>query len=163
RSLVPVRVRECSPDGLLNQIVYIDLVGLDEDAAERDLLAGLKLARGKPTKKPAFPRPQGEAEAVSGGGGGGQTAGGEKTGGAKRPGIPKIRRAATDLDKRRFIKESFDTIRERFRGSLAEMAQHDAGVEFDLTEVDATKFMAEIFVDGESRARCKIWQGAFGG
>src|SRR5262245_34562235 len=28
--LVPVRVRECKPGGLLGQIVYIDLVGLNE-------------------------------------------------------------------------------------------------------------------------------------
>ena len=34
RTLIPVRVEECAPDGLLAQVVYADLVGLGEDAAE---------------------------------------------------------------------------------------------------------------------------------
>lgn len=36
--LVPVRVRECKPDGILKPIVYIDLVGLKEPAAKEKLL-----------------------------------------------------------------------------------------------------------------------------
>jgi hypothetical protein len=54
RTLVPVRVRECQPTGLLGQIVYIDLVGLGEDAAHEALIAGLR-ERGKPEQPPAFP------------------------------------------------------------------------------------------------------------
>jgi hypothetical protein len=54
RALVPVRVRECQPAGLLSQVVYIDLVGLDEDAARGALLDGLE-QRGKPEQPPAFP------------------------------------------------------------------------------------------------------------
>ncbi len=34
--LVPVRVRKCEPEGLLGPIIYIDLVGLDEDARQGD-------------------------------------------------------------------------------------------------------------------------------
>jgi len=41
RLLRTVRVRECRPEGLLAQIVYIDLVGLDEAAARVRLLDGL--------------------------------------------------------------------------------------------------------------------------
>ena len=57
RKLLPVRVRECGLTGLLPQIVYIDLVGLDEAAARQALLAGVKPERAKPTKPPAFPAP----------------------------------------------------------------------------------------------------------
>src|SRR5262249_27111841 len=39
----------------------------------------------------------------------------------------------------------------------------NAQVETDLTPVDATKFTAEIYVNGQSRARCKIWQGGMVG
>ncbi len=53
--LVPVRVTECSPDGLLAAIVYIDLVGLEEEMAKRKLLAGVDPARPKPTRAPTFP------------------------------------------------------------------------------------------------------------
>src|SRR5581483_2324063 len=53
--LVPVRVRECEIKGLLPQIVYIDLFKLDEAAAKRALLDGVKTGRAKPKQKPGFP------------------------------------------------------------------------------------------------------------
>jgi tetratricopeptide (TPR) repeat protein len=53
--LLPVRVQEVSPDGLLAPIVYIDLVGLTEPAARERLLGGLLRERAKPAVKPAFP------------------------------------------------------------------------------------------------------------
>ena len=40
--MIPVRVRECTPDGLLRPIIYIDLVGLSEDIARRVFLEGIK-------------------------------------------------------------------------------------------------------------------------
>lgn len=57
RKLLPVRVRECDPDGLLKVRNYIDLVGLDEAAAKETLLAKLKDERAKPTSAPPFPAP----------------------------------------------------------------------------------------------------------
>lgn len=54
--LIPVRVRDCEVDGLLSQIVWIDLVGLpDEELAARALLDGLHAARVKPPLCPPFP------------------------------------------------------------------------------------------------------------
>jgi TIR domain len=47
RALIPVRVRECQPKGLLAQRVYIDLVGKDGEEAKRILLGGVKAAREK--------------------------------------------------------------------------------------------------------------------
>ena len=55
RILVPVRVRECEPTGLLPQIVYIDLVGLDEQNAKERLLQGVKSERAKPSAPPRYP------------------------------------------------------------------------------------------------------------
>ncbi|HUT75147.1 MAG TPA: FxSxx-COOH system tetratricopeptide repeat protein [Armatimonadota bacterium] len=54
-TLLPVRVRECDPRGLLAQVIYIDLVGKDERSASRTLLEGVRLGRAKPTTAPAFP------------------------------------------------------------------------------------------------------------
>jgi tetratricopeptide (TPR) repeat protein len=54
RRLIPVRVRDCQPEGLLEQIVYIDLVDLDEPQARETLLAGIH-PRGKPESAPHFP------------------------------------------------------------------------------------------------------------
>ena len=54
RKLVPVRVVDCDVRGLLGQVVYLDLAGLDEDEARRRLLAGVG-ERLKPSEAPAFP------------------------------------------------------------------------------------------------------------
>ena len=55
RRLVPVRVREFAPDGLLGQVVYLDLVGLEAEASRAALLAGVRAERGKPARAPAHP------------------------------------------------------------------------------------------------------------
>ncbi len=55
-TLLPVRVRECDPRGILPQIIYIDLVGLDEAAAGEALLAGVQRGRARPGVPPPFPR-----------------------------------------------------------------------------------------------------------
>jgi len=57
RRLIPVRVEECTPTGMLATIIYIDLVGLDEEDAEHALVDGLKPS-GKPMERPLFPGPR---------------------------------------------------------------------------------------------------------
>jgi hypothetical protein len=52
--LVPVRVQECAPPGLLASRVYIDLVDTDEEEAQRRLLAGVDQSGARPTLA-AFP------------------------------------------------------------------------------------------------------------
>ncbi|HEV2799522.1 MAG TPA: FxSxx-COOH system tetratricopeptide repeat protein [Pyrinomonadaceae bacterium] len=54
RILIPIRVKECKPEGLLTSTTYIDLIGLSEEAAHKVIMDGLK-ERGKPDKPPAFP------------------------------------------------------------------------------------------------------------
>lgn len=60
QALLFVRVRECKPEGLLPQIVYIDLVDKSEPEAKRELLTGVQPTRAKPEHAPAYPgtRPQ---------------------------------------------------------------------------------------------------------
>jgi hypothetical protein len=55
RKLVPVRVAVCEPTGLLKPLVYIDLVGLNEDTAATALLRGVEPGRVKPAAVPDFP------------------------------------------------------------------------------------------------------------
>jgi hypothetical protein len=52
---VPVRVRECRPEGLLATRTWIDLIGLDADGARDALLASIERRRAKPSREPAFP------------------------------------------------------------------------------------------------------------
>jgi tetratricopeptide (TPR) repeat protein len=46
RKLVPIRVRPCEIKGLLRSVVYIDLVGIEEAAARRQLIEGVRQGRG---------------------------------------------------------------------------------------------------------------------
>jgi hypothetical protein len=57
RRLLPVRIQECEPQGILLPIVYIDLVGLEEEVARDRLLEGVRRQRAKPTQEPGFPGP----------------------------------------------------------------------------------------------------------
>lgn len=52
--IVPVRVRKCELDGLLSTISRIDLIELEEEAAKKALLDGVKFERAKPTTPPGF-------------------------------------------------------------------------------------------------------------
>jgi hypothetical protein len=54
RKLVPVRVRECKPEGLLGQLIYVDIAGLSERDAGAALL-GAFADRAKPEKPPKLP------------------------------------------------------------------------------------------------------------
>jgi hypothetical protein len=57
RGLIPVRIAPTVVDGLLGQIVWIDLVGLDRPSAKAALIAGLSPGRAKPVTEPLFPGP----------------------------------------------------------------------------------------------------------
>jgi hypothetical protein len=67
--LVPIRVGDCKPPGLLKGIVFVDLVGKEETAARQELLGliegVLKRAKGerplKPSTAPGFPGSRGNA------------------------------------------------------------------------------------------------------
>ena len=65
RRLVPVRVSDCKPGGLLAPIVYIDLVGIkSREEGRQRLLDGLK-ARVKPEHEPDMPAPGAAATPVA--------------------------------------------------------------------------------------------------
>ena len=53
--LIPVRVAECDPPGLLRARIHIDLVGITDEAARQALLDGVKQGRAKPASGPPFP------------------------------------------------------------------------------------------------------------
>lgn len=54
RQLLPIRVKECMPEGMLRSLVYVDLVGRSEADAKQTLLDALR-ERAKPEQKPTFP------------------------------------------------------------------------------------------------------------
>jgi hypothetical protein len=52
RKLIPVRIQDIELDGLLPQIIYIDLVGKDEEEAKEVILKGVLNGRKKPIVAP---------------------------------------------------------------------------------------------------------------
>jgi hypothetical protein len=55
RAVVPVVVEPCEPSGLLQQLIRIEIFGLERDAAKKELLAKLAPGRAKPATEPPFP------------------------------------------------------------------------------------------------------------
>src|SRR3954463_5192422 len=53
--LIPVRVRSCELQGLLVQIIYVDLVGANREQARERLLNRVAGIRPKPKEEPLFP------------------------------------------------------------------------------------------------------------
>ncbi len=53
--LLPIRVRACTLSGLLAQLVYLDLVDLDEQRAAVTLRAGVTQGRARPSTAPRYP------------------------------------------------------------------------------------------------------------
>jgi hypothetical protein len=54
-TLLPVLVRECELKGLLAQVIYINLMGLEEGTARDRLLVQVRRGRAKPIIMPGFP------------------------------------------------------------------------------------------------------------
>jgi TIR domain len=153
RKLIPIMVRRCQPPGLLSSIVHITLVGEDENAARLRLLNGINARRTKPAQRPSFPgsgvaRPNtlfpGTTPSPAAGG---------------PPYVPNVRRSPTDADRRKFCRQAFEIIRSQFQSALDQLAQHTDAVECDFQPSTATEFTAEVFLNGKSACRCRVWLG----
>lgn len=53
--LIPIRVEDCVLDGLLAQVVYLDLVGKTEEQARTAISQMLQNSRMKPVEEPVYP------------------------------------------------------------------------------------------------------------
>ncbi len=159
RKLLPVMVRNCKPPGLLAPLVHISIVDLADDVARRALLAGVNPGRAKPGSRPAYPGTTGPDLQQKPFPGSSGTVPGGRSATALPAYMPKPRRMPSDIDKRRFIKQSFETMKTLFEGGLQALERQHDGVETDFTINTATDFHAEIFSNGQSRCYCRIWLG----
>lgn len=118
------------------------------------LLTGVDATRAKPSSPPAFPGAAASQQKTFPGPTGGQ----QPASAGTTAYIPTVRRPPTDIDKRRFIKQSFATIRALFESGLQALPQ-DQGLEHDFSVASEIDFRAEIFLEGLSRCFCRIWLG----
>ena len=101
--LIPVRVRECELGGLWKAIINIDLIGTDVIEAKKRLIEGLHVGRIKPAQAPKFP---GGSRSPR------RTAPFPGTESDPMTYVPKLRRGATDLDQRQFVRAALSNIRQ---------------------------------------------------
>lgn len=74
--------------------------------------------------------------------------------------IPKIPKEFSQLDKDRFIKTTFNSIKEYFRKALKKLKDQYPEIEFDLDDIDNIKFTCAIYHKGDLLNKCKIWIGS---
>ncbi|UZE14244.1 toll/interleukin-1 receptor domain-containing protein [Pseudomonas sp. B21-053] len=60
RKIIPIKVKECKPDGLLKARVYADIVGKDKNTAKEIVKTALLYGRRKPVSEPSFPSDHGK-------------------------------------------------------------------------------------------------------
>ena len=77
--------------------------------------------------------------------------------------IPMPKRKITQLDKDKFSKRIYQGIVKYFEDGLAQLENHDASIETDMTKVNELKFVAKIYIDGEVKSQCKIVLGGMFG
>ena len=153
RKLIPIVVRRCDAPGLLTAIVHINLVDQDEASARKLVIDGVKTTRAKPAQRPTFPGTAAMAHK--------SFPGVEPSNPARssQPYLPNLKGPPTDVGKRRFCRQAFDVIQSYFQEALGKLSQHHQSAECDFQASTATDFTAEIFLNGKSKARCRIWLG----
>jgi hypothetical protein len=128
--------------------VHINLSDVDEDEARSLLLDGVNAKRTKPSRRPSFPG-TGTKRAA-------KTFPGPSSSAAY---MPKLKQAATDAERRRYVREAFNAIKAHFEQGLDQLARQSDAIECDFQLNMATDFTAEVFVNGQSRCHCRVWQG----
>ncbi len=73
--------------------------------------------------------------------------------------MPKIKRKFTQLDKDRFAKKTFETIKLYFQSALKKIKKSEPEIESDYTEITNLSFIAKIYLYGDVKCQCKIWLG----
>jgi hypothetical protein len=68
----------------------------------------------------------------------------------------RITKRFTDQDKDQFLHEAFDYIAKYFEGSLAELSARNPGINSRFRRIDANRFTAVAYRNGEAVARCAI-------
>lgn len=71
--------------------------------------------------------------------------------------IPEIRRKFTQRDKDQFLEQAWDTIQSYFKQGMAQVEKQSTQIQTDFKIINAMKFVARIYIDGELKNQCKIW------
>jgi len=73
--------------------------------------------------------------------------------------IPKIPKEFSQLDKDRFIRNTFDITKKYFKKALVKLKEQYLNLDSDLAEISNFKFVCSIYQNGDLLNKCKIWIG----
>lgn len=69
----------------------------------------------------------------------------------------RVRKEYTDIEKSRFLYESFEYMANFFENSLGELKARNPGIDTEFRRIDANHFNSAIFKNGKLACRCRIW------
>lgn len=73
--------------------------------------------------------------------------------------IPKMPKEFPQLDKDRFIRNTFDIMKKYFKKALDKLKEQYSNLDSDLVEISNFKFVCSIYQNGALLNKCKIWIG----
>jgi hypothetical protein len=74
--------------------------------------------------------------------------------------LPEIRKRFTQRDKDQFLEQAWDTIQSYFKQGVEQVEKQSTQIQTDFKIINAMKFVARIYIDGELKNQCKIWLGS---
>lgn len=75
----------------------------------------------------------------------------------------RVKKRFTDEDKQQFLEETFEYVARFFEGSIAEVSERNADITGRFRRVDANRFTAVLYRNGEEITSGTIWLGADSG
>lgn len=75
------------------------------------------------------------------------------------PPMPQIKRKPTDRERADFLYRAFGIIQSHLQAALNQLPNSYPGIETSLRVFDNTKFVCEIYLQGQLKNSCKVWIG----
>ena len=73
--------------------------------------------------------------------------------------IPRVKRKINDLERKQYLNNSFNVIRDYFEKALSKIKLSNPHVESEFKGISENKFVSELYVEGNLKVQCKIWIG----
>jgi hypothetical protein len=73
--------------------------------------------------------------------------------------LPKQKKTFTQFDKDRFLRESFDYIKQYFQHAVSKLQEHDPEIQVDFNDISSIEFTSKIYRRGNLVCQCQMWLG----
>lgn len=129
--ILPIKIDDTEIPGIPSTIGYLDLRRISIEVIARSLLKKLGINKIDVVKE------EGNDDLI----------------------LPQIKKEFSDLDKDKFIKESYVVIKDYFIKASKNLETKIAGAKIELDDITKYKFVTKIYLNGKLMNQCKIWIG----